>query len=150
MSCASTVSVAWVMIVSFLSFVFLLDSRFCCVRLLFTSLHFTLITLIVCSPSCENGGTCGSNSVCHCPSGYGGLHCQHSSFSSSGETQLCVCVCVCVRACVRVCARISGCMGVWVFCGGAAMQFDKSALCLVRCQCNVPLVMSCGTPPCTA
>ena len=47
--------------------------------------HFTFITIIACSSSCENGGTCGTNGVCYCPSGYGGSHCQISSSSSSGE-----------------------------------------------------------------
>ena len=85
---------------------------------------------------------------------------------------MCVCVCACVCACVCICmsymhACVCMCvcvmyMWVWVyvFCGCVDVGYEcvcllphliiKSALCLVRCQCNVALVMSCGTPPCTA
>ena len=85
---------------------------------------------------------------------------------------MCVCVCACVCACVCICmsymhACVCMCvcvmyMWVWVhvFCGCVDVGYEcvcllphliiKSALCLVRCQCSVALVMSCGTPPCTA
>ena len=50
----------------------------------------------VCSPACENGGTC-MNSYCECPSGYTGDYCQKRvAYYNFGEN------CVCVRACMCV------------------------------------------------
>ena len=58
----------------------------------------------VCSPSCENGGTCSSG-VCHCAPGYTGKYCQRASSSGSGEYK--ISVCPCVLACV-CCVTPSG------------------------------------------
>lgn len=65
----------------------------------------------VCSPACENGGTCTGSyfaSNCECPSGYTGDYCQervaHYNF---GENCVCVRIHVCV---VHTCAQVRACV----------------------------------------
>ena len=55
-----------------------------------------LTPLAVCTPECQNGGTCSSPGVCTCAPGWEGSRCT-------------VGVCVCVRACVCVCVRVCVC-----------------------------------------
>ena len=63
----------------------------------------------VCSPACENGGTC-MNSYCECPSGYTGDYCQKRvAYYNFGENCVCVRIHVCV---VHTCARVRACVCV--------------------------------------
>ena len=47
----------------------------------------------VCSPSCQNGGTCTRPNVCQCPAGWTGSRCQYGNSAIQKYTTLCMLAC---------------------------------------------------------
>ena len=67
----------------------------------------------MCTPECQNSGSCTSPGVCACAAGWTGSRCAEGTYVITAYCNvgylhvcLCVCVCVCVSMCVCVCVYV--------------------------------------------